>query len=85
MLTIFVSAVISGLIVGGLGRLLLPGRQDIGWVTTIVVGLVASAIATGIAYVFGLHTNALLAIALQITLAVIGVGLVASRKSKSQA
>jgi uncharacterized membrane protein YeaQ/YmgE (transglycosylase-associated protein family) len=65
--------------------LLLPGRQDMSWTVTIVVGLVASAIATGIALLFGFHTNSLLAIALQITFAVIGVGLVASRKKKSEA
>jgi uncharacterized membrane protein YeaQ/YmgE (transglycosylase-associated protein family) len=85
MLTIIVTAAISGLVVGGLGRLLLPGRQDMSWTVTIVVGLVASAIATGIALLFGFHTNSLLAIALQITFAVIGVGLVASRKKKSEA
>jgi uncharacterized membrane protein YeaQ/YmgE (transglycosylase-associated protein family) len=85
MLTIIVMAAISGLIVGGLGRLLLPGRQDMSWAVTIVVGLVASAIATGVAILFGFHTNSLLAIGLQIAFAVIGVGFVASRKSKSEA
>ena len=33
---------ITGLIVGGLGRLVLPGRQEIGLLTTALVGIAAS-------------------------------------------
>ena len=84
MLTIIVMAAISGLIVGGLGRLLLPGRQDMSWAVTIVVGLVASAIATGVAILFGFHTNSLLAIGLQIAFAVIGVGFVRAGRARAK-
>lgn len=47
-----ISAVIIGLVIGVLGRLVVPGRQHIGVLWTIVVGIVAallgSAIATGL-------------------------------------
>jgi uncharacterized membrane protein YeaQ/YmgE (transglycosylase-associated protein family) len=36
--------VITGLIIGGLGRLVLPGRQDISLLATALVGIGASLI-----------------------------------------
>lgn len=41
-----ISAIIAwtffGLVAGLLGRLLVPGRQPMGWVTTIVLGIIGS-------------------------------------------
>lgn len=45
MISSIISAVIVGLIVGLLGRLFLPGRQNISLVTTTVIGIVASFVA----------------------------------------
>ncbi len=34
-------AIVAGAIIGGLGRAILPGRQDIGLIRTILLGIVA--------------------------------------------
>ncbi|WKE68132.1 GlsB/YeaQ/YmgE family stress response membrane protein [Streptomyces sp. WP-1] len=44
-----ISAIIIGLIIGVLGRLVVPGRQHIGVLWTIVVGIVAALIGSAIA------------------------------------
>jgi uncharacterized membrane protein YeaQ/YmgE (transglycosylase-associated protein family) len=85
MLIVLLSMVISGAVVGGLGRLLLPGRQDIGWFATIATGIVASALATLIAYLLGFHGKTWLVIVVQLVLAVVGVGIVANRQAKKTA
>ncbi|GAA3135153.1 GlsB/YeaQ/YmgE family stress response membrane protein [Streptosporangium carneum] len=76
-------AIVIGAVVGAIGRLLLPGRQAIGWVLTVVVGIVAALIGTAIAQVLGVATtNGIdwIELVMQIVLAVIGVGLVAGMK-----
>lgn len=44
-----ISAIVIGLIIGLLGRLVLPGRQHIGVLWTIAVGIVAALIGSAIA------------------------------------
>ncbi|MFI7136106.1 GlsB/YeaQ/YmgE family stress response membrane protein [Nonomuraea sp. NPDC050153] len=86
MLTLLIGAVIGGAIVGGLGRLILPGRQDIGWFATIAAGIVASGVGTGIAYLLGFHERTWLVIVVQLVLAVLCVAAVTSmlgKKSRS--
>ncbi|KAB1981219.1 MULTISPECIES: GlsB/YeaQ/YmgE family stress response membrane protein [Streptomyces] len=48
-----ISAVVIGIVIGVLGRLAVPGRQRIGILWTIVVGVVAAFIGSGIAAAFG--------------------------------
>ncbi|MDT0463769.1 GlsB/YeaQ/YmgE family stress response membrane protein [Streptomyces gibsoniae] len=48
-----ISALVIGLVIGVLGRLVVPGRQHIGVLWTIVVGIVAAFIGSGIAAAFG--------------------------------
>ncbi|WP_407561769.1 GlsB/YeaQ/YmgE family stress response membrane protein [Streptomyces sp. 184] len=48
-----ISAVIVGIVIGLLGRLVLPGRQHIGVLWTIAVGIVAAFIGTAVAAGFG--------------------------------
>jgi uncharacterized membrane protein YeaQ/YmgE (transglycosylase-associated protein family) len=48
-----ISAIVIGLIIGVLGRLVVPGRQHIGILWTIIVGIVAAFIGAGIAAAFG--------------------------------
>ncbi|WP_028644112.1 GlsB/YeaQ/YmgE family stress response membrane protein [Nocardioides sp. URHA0020] len=36
------TALLAGIVVGALGRLLIPGRQAIGWILTFVLGLVGA-------------------------------------------
>ncbi|WP_406165248.1 GlsB/YeaQ/YmgE family stress response membrane protein [Streptomyces sp. NBC_00996] len=48
-----ISAILIGIIIGVLGRLVVPGRQRIGIMWTILVGIVAAFIGSGIAAAFG--------------------------------
>lgn len=43
------SAIVIGIIIGVLGRLVVPGRQRIGVLWTIAVGIVAALLGTAIA------------------------------------
>lgn len=75
-----ISAIIIGAIIGALGRLVLPGRQNIGILLTIVIGIVAALIGTLLAQVVGVATTRgidWIEIVLQIALAAVGVALVA--------
>jgi uncharacterized membrane protein YeaQ/YmgE (transglycosylase-associated protein family) len=77
----FLGAIIIGAVVGALARLLLPGRQPIGILWTILVGIVAALIGTLI--VGSLRdTNGIdwVEVVVQIVLAMIGVAAVASMK-----
>ena len=73
-------AIIVGAIIGALGRLVLPGRQNIGIVATILVGIVAALIGTVIAGALGVrHTPGIdwIQLIIQVVLAAIGVALIA--------
>ncbi|GGO68226.1 GlsB/YeaQ/YmgE family stress response membrane protein [Nonomuraea cavernae] len=79
-------AIVIGAVVGAIGRLLLPGRQAIGWILTIVVGIVAALLGTLIAQVMGVETTSgidWIELVMQIVLAIVGVGLVAGLKRGS--
>ena len=75
-----ITALIVGLIVGALGRLVVPGRQSIPIWLTMVIGVVAALLGTVIANAIGISTNTpgvdwgeLL---VQVILAAVGVALV---------
>lgn len=71
-----ITAIIIGAIIGVLGRLILPGKQNIPIWLTVVVGIVAALIGTAI--VGGLRdTEGIdwIELAVQIILAVIGVAI----------
>ncbi|WNZ14035.1 GlsB/YeaQ/YmgE family stress response membrane protein [Streptomyces sp. 11x1] len=44
-----ISAIVIGIVIGVLGRLVIPGRQRIGILLTILVGIVAALIGSAIA------------------------------------
>ena len=46
MIGTIIGAIIAGLIIGALGRLILPGKQNISLVMTIVIGILASLVVT---------------------------------------
>ncbi|KUO07424.1 GlsB/YeaQ/YmgE family stress response membrane protein [Streptomyces sp. DSM 15324] len=48
-----ISAIFIGIIIGVLGRLVVPGRQRIGVLWTIAVGIVAALIGSALASVLG--------------------------------
>lgn len=57
MLTSIIGWVIFGLIAGAIARLLHPGNDAMGWLGTIMLGVVGSLVGGGIAYVLHLGTT----------------------------
>ena len=84
-----IGAIIIGLVLGVLGRLFAPGKQNIPIWLTIVVGIVAAFIGTFIARALGVaNTRGIdwIELIVQIVVAAIGVSVVAGvygRKSVS--
>jgi uncharacterized membrane protein YeaQ/YmgE (transglycosylase-associated protein family) len=74
-----ITALIVGLIVGALGRLVVPGRQNIPIWLTMAIGVVAALLGTMLARAVGISTSgfSLLELAIQVGLAALGVALVA--------
>jgi uncharacterized membrane protein YeaQ/YmgE (transglycosylase-associated protein family) len=74
-------AIIAGAILGVIGRLILPGRQNIPWWATIGVGIIAAFVGGLIAQALGVgNTPGIdwIRHAIQVVLAVIGIGAVAA-------
>jgi uncharacterized membrane protein YeaQ/YmgE (transglycosylase-associated protein family) len=55
MLALLVWLVIGGLIIGGLGRLLVPGPNPIGLIRTALIGVAGSLLGGLVARAIGLH------------------------------
>jgi uncharacterized membrane protein YeaQ/YmgE (transglycosylase-associated protein family) len=76
-----ITALIVGLIIGALGRLVVPGRQSIPIWLTMVIGVVAALLGTVVARALGIATATSgidwLELLIQVALAAVGVGLVA--------
>ena len=77
-----ITAILIGIVVGVLGRLVVPGRQPIGMLVTILVGIVSASIGTAIARALGLPTATegidWLELLCQVVVAAIGVALVSA-------
>jgi uncharacterized membrane protein YeaQ/YmgE (transglycosylase-associated protein family) len=83
-----ISAIVIGLIIGVLGRLVLPGRQNISVILTILVGIVAALIGTALAGALDVaDTDGIdwIELLLQVVLAAVGVGLLSAMRSRSRA
>ena len=83
--TDYLSAIIVGLVVGVLGRLVLPGRQRIGVFITFLIGVGAAVVGALVARLlnldhravvepFGIHLDWIV-LGIQVGLAVIGIAL----------
>ena len=75
-----ISALIVGLVIGALGRLIVPGKQSIPIWLTIVIGVVAAFIGTFLARAIGLSVGPGFQVGeliVQVLLAALGVFLVA--------
>lgn len=84
-ITGIISAIVVGLVIGLLARLVLPGRQRIGMLWTIGVGIVAALIGTALAAAIGVADTKgfdWIELLLQILLAVLGVSAVDRAKSR---
>ena len=81
-----IGAIIIGAIIGALGRLVLPGKQNIAIWLTIVIGIIAAFIGTAIAAAFGVADSSgidWIELILQILVAAGGVYLVTALRSRS--
>jgi uncharacterized membrane protein YeaQ/YmgE (transglycosylase-associated protein family) len=80
-----ITALIVGLIIGALGRLVVPGKQNIPIWLTMVIGVVAALLGTVIARAVGVaDTKGIdwIELLFQVVLAAIGVALVAGIGSR---
>lgn len=79
-ITGFFTAIIIGLIIGALGRLVVPGRQRIPILLTMLIGIVAAILGTLVAGVLGVDdTRGIdwIELFIQIAFAAVGVSLLA--------
>ena len=53
MIGTIIGAIVVGLIVGALARMVMPGKQNIGVIMTVLLGAVGSFIGTWVAYKLG--------------------------------
>ncbi len=85
-ITGLISALLIGALIGGLGRLVVPGRQHVSLLTTILVGIVSALLGTAAATVLGVADTAgidWIELALQVGLAGAGVTTLANRRHRS--
>jgi uncharacterized membrane protein YeaQ/YmgE (transglycosylase-associated protein family) len=78
-ITGIISAIVIGIIIGALGRLVVPGKQNIPIWLTVVIGIVAALIGTAIAAGLGVSSTRgidWIELIIQIVLAAVGVILV---------
>ncbi len=79
------TAILAGIVIGALGRLIIPGRQAIGWILTFALGMVGAFAGGFLAEGMGLDVWWQTFI-VQVVVAAILVGLVSAlTRSKSGA
>lgn len=77
-----VSAVVVGLVLGYLGRLVVPGRSGLGVIATMLIGLAAAFLGGWIGHAAGWSFGPLLVV--EVVLAAVGVALVGGGWRSSQ-
>jgi uncharacterized membrane protein YeaQ/YmgE (transglycosylase-associated protein family) len=53
MIMTIIGAILVGLVVGGLARLVMPGKQNIGVVMTVILGALGAFLGTWVSYKLG--------------------------------
>ena len=82
------TAIIIGLVIGALGRLIVPGKQNIPIWLTLVIGVVAALVGTFIAAALGVDDTSgpdWIELILQLGLAAAGVAVVAGMRGGRRA
>ena len=84
----YIAAIVFGLIIGVAARVLLPGRQNIGIILTVLIGMGAAVAGTWVADRYNWHSDNLfevrghqfdwLVVAVQVGIAVVGVAIAAT-------
>jgi uncharacterized membrane protein YeaQ/YmgE (transglycosylase-associated protein family) len=82
----YMAAIVFGAVIGIAARIILPGRQPIGLILTVLIGMVAAVAGTWAADRWNLHSDKhlvvrgheydWLVIGVQVGIAVIGVGVI---------
>jgi len=84
VLWLLISAAIVGGIIGGLARLVLPGRQEIGILSTIVIGWIGSLVGSLVGrHLF--HVGTFLTLLCEVAAAAILVAIATSRAGNAVA
>ncbi|BCJ47071.1 hypothetical protein GCM10010168_34090 [Actinoplanes ianthinogenes] len=83
----YVAAIVFGAIIGVVARIVLPGRQNIGLIATVLIGMGAAVAGTWASDRWDLHSSHMFTVAdrtfdwavvgVQVAIAVVGVGLAA--------
>jgi uncharacterized membrane protein YeaQ/YmgE (transglycosylase-associated protein family) len=80
-----ITAIVIGLIIGALGRLVVPGKQNIPIWLTLLIGIVAAIVGTLVAGAFDVADTPgvdWIELILQVAFAAVGVSLVAGLRSR---
>jgi uncharacterized membrane protein YeaQ/YmgE (transglycosylase-associated protein family) len=81
-LWLVLSAVVVGLIIGGLGRLVVPGSQPIGFLATVLAGLCGSVFG-GLIGRHVLHTGRLLTVLIEVGISAVVVMIMAGSSRRN--
>ncbi|MFF5054711.1 GlsB/YeaQ/YmgE family stress response membrane protein [Micromonospora sp. NPDC000663] len=76
----FFAAIIIGLVIGALGRLVVPGKQNIPIWLTLLIGVIAAILGTLVAGVFGVDDTSgidWIELIIQVAFAAVGVAIAA--------
>ena len=76
MLIVIIAWLLIGLVVGGLGRLLVPGRNRIGLILTILIGIVGSVAGGAVTRAMAGGGHDLLSFLVSLVIAAVLVGLI---------
>ncbi len=83
-ITGIITALIIGAIVGGLGRAVVPGRQRLSLLMTLLVGIAAALLGTGVASIIGVaDTSGVDWIELFLQVSIAGGGMVAVSRARA--
>ncbi|MDQ1289385.1 MAG: hypothetical protein QG622_2951 [Actinomycetota bacterium] len=86
-ITGIITALVVGLVIGGLARLVLPGKQDIALWLTILVGAVGAFVGTFLARILGVaDTNGIdwIELVFQIVVAAAGIAVLSGMSGRKQ-
>ena len=86
-ITGFFAAIIIGLVIGVLGRLVVPGKQNIPIWLTLLIGVVAAILGTLVAGAVGVDDTSgidWIELILQVAFAAVGVAIVAGAYGRRQ-
>ncbi|SDQ72034.1 hypothetical protein [Quadrisphaera sp. DSM 44207] len=72
-----VSAIVVGAVIGALGRLVVPGRQAVGLLLTLLVGIVAALAGAWLAVAVLGATSWVIVLVVQVALAALAVAVLA--------